>query len=134
MYHFNNNGFSSIYTPIRKKFGKKREGGNLIEKLLFGRTIEKLTLSEAIYILNQKNYDKTLEQFKEGFLKLKNLENMDDLEANGVFKDIISKITIKESKYGYYNDLKSLVIEKTFSDEPIFIQITKTNRCTLGGF
>ena len=102
--------------------------------LLFGRTIEKLTLSEAIYILNQKNYDKTLEQFKEGFLKLKNLENMDDLEANGVFKDIISKITIKESKYGYYNDLKSLVIEKTFSDEPIFIQITKTNRCTLGGF
>ncbi len=44
----------------------------------------------------------------------------------GVFKDIISIITIKESKYVYYNDLKSLVIEKTFSDEPIFIQITKT--------
>ncbi len=134
IYHFNNNGFSSIYTPIRKNLGKKREGGNYIEMLLFGRTIEKLTLSEAMYILNQKNYDKTLEQFKEGFIKVKNLENMDDLEANGVFKDIISKITIKESKYGYYNDLKSLVIEKTFSDEPIFIQITKSDRCTLGGF
>ena len=47
--------------------------------LLFGRIIEKLTLSEVIYIL--KNYDKILEQFKEGFIKLKNLENMGDFEV-----------------------------------------------------
>ena len=66
-----------------------------MEIALYGRIIKKFSLGEALYVLNEKNYEKSLEDFRKGFMELSDL----DLIMNGEFKnsnlenkDIINKI------------------------------------------
>lgn len=73
---------SLINTPRKKKF-KINEGGYYVEMALFGKIIKKLTLEESLYLLNLKNYEKSLEDFRTGFEKLEKK----DLEINGVFSE-----------------------------------------------
>ena len=80
---FRENRLKSNKSP-RKKFLKFREGGYYLELLLFGRIIKDLTYGEALYILNEKNYSKSLEEFRKGFKELKN----EDLIIDGEFKDL----------------------------------------------
>lgn len=54
-----------------------------MEIALFGRIIKNLSYGEALYILNEDNYNKTLVGFREGFMKLSN----EDLVVNGQFKE-----------------------------------------------
>ena len=81
--HYENNCSLSIKTPRKKNYEGKAEGGLYLEFLLFNRELKKINLGEALYILNESNYDKSLSDFKEGFKKL----DKKDLKITGVFSE-----------------------------------------------
>ena len=55
-----------------KKEKETKEGGQIIEYLLFGRIINKMNIKEIIYIYNLNNFSKTLEEYRNDFINLKN--------------------------------------------------------------
>ena len=63
---FMENCQTSIVTS-RKNILEFAEGGSYIELALFGRILEEITLEQALFILNEKNYTKTYLQFQESF-------------------------------------------------------------------
>ena len=72
----------SFQTPRKNKISDDlREGGFYFEFLLFGKIINQLSLKECLYLLNSKNYEKTLKDFQKGFMKLQ----ASDLNTNGYF-------------------------------------------------
>jgi len=81
-YYLSQNGKESLKTP-RKMNNEVREGGCNIEMILFGKVLTKLTLRQALYILNEENYKKSLSQYRLDFLQLK----AEDCECKGIFKD-----------------------------------------------
>ena len=85
--------FKSIKTPGKKNYNGEVEGGIYLEYLLFNKILKQLNLSEILYILNEKNYDKSLIDFREGFEKL----DKEDLKIVGVF-----------SKFNEFKDLKEI--------------------------
>ena len=89
---FSKNGEISLKTP-RKILISEREGGNNMEKILFGKVLNNLNLKQALYILNENNYNKSLYQFQTDFLLLK--EN--DCKCEGIFGEY-SKIDLKEDE------------------------------------
>ena len=52
-----------------------------MENLLFGQVLNKLTVKQALYILNEDNYNKSINQFRNDFIELKGCECKD------IFKD-----------------------------------------------
>ena len=66
---FLQNGLKLNETP-RKPYFNFREGGYYFELILFGKIIKNLTYGEALYILNENNYKKSLKEFKNGFMEL----------------------------------------------------------------
>jgi len=83
---YENNCSIPINTPRKKNYEGKSEGGEYLELLLFDKIIHNLSLSEALFLLNEKNYDKLLKEFKKDFKKLDE-------------KDLII-----EGTFSYYND------------------------------
>ena len=81
-YYCSKNGSEPLKTP-RKKAINERESGNNMERVLFGRVLNELTLKQIFYILNEDNYKKPLNQFRKEFLELKN----DDCKCKGIFKE-----------------------------------------------
>ena len=83
------NGMIPLQTP-RKAYFKEGEGGRNMEMILFDRKIYKLTLIECLYLLNEKNYEKNLQDFRKGFneLNIKDL-NFDDDNPFNVFNEIL---------------------------------------------
>ena len=80
---FIENNLKSIGTP-RKKYLKFKEGGYYFELTLFGKIIKNLLYGEALYILNINNYNKNLDDFKNGFQKL----SIEDLKIKGFFENL----------------------------------------------
>ena len=68
----------------RKKNMRINEAGYYIELALFGKDINVLSYEEALYILNIKNYEKSLKDFKKGFELLEEK----DLYISGPFKHL----------------------------------------------
>ena len=79
------NGKIPINTP-RKKFINENKGGNNMEKLLFNQKIKRISIKQCIYLLNEKNYEKSLPEFKKGFNELKK-EDLKIDENDGIFKE-----------------------------------------------
>ena len=84
------NGLIPVETP-RKIFIGEREGGKNMERLLFNQPMGNLSLKECLYLLNEKNYEKELKDFKKGFNELnkKDLKFENDnifFELNEIFK------------------------------------------------
>ena len=67
--------------------------------------IQNLTLGEALYILNAKNYQKSFEEFKNGFIKL----SYKDMVIEGQFSNLnfLDKKTVEK-----LNDIISINIKK----------------------
>ena len=61
-----------------------------MERILFGKVINSLTLKQASNILNEKYYNKSLQQFKIDFIELEGT----DCKSEGIFKEY-SKIEFK---------------------------------------
>ena len=72
---FLNNAESIVNTPRKKNFNIN-EGGYYIELVLFGKIIKNLKYKEALYILNLKNYQKTLDELKEFAMYLFELSDL----------------------------------------------------------
>ena len=102
--HYENNCSFSIKTPRKKNYEGEAEGGKYLEFLLFNRVLEEIKLGEILYILNKKNYDKSLYDFREDFKKLEKK----DLEIEGIF-----------SEFNNYIDLKNI---ETYKLENTFIR------------
>ena len=82
-------------TP-RKKYLKFKEGGYYLEIALFGRIIKSISYGEALYILNEDNYKKSLEEFRKGFMKL-------------AFKDLYMKGQFDHLNLRNESELKRLI-------------------------
>ena len=91
-YFFSKNGETSLKTP-RKLLIDEREGGNNMERILFGKILNNLNLKQALYILNENNYSKSLYQFQTDFLIL----NEKDCKCEGIFKEF-SLINLKDDE------------------------------------
>jgi len=87
------NGVNSV-----EKIGKNDIDYNMIginlEKLLFGRDLYKMTLSECIYILNENNYNKSLKDFIDLFLEI-NYQKM-KFEETQIFSEFNNIYNIKD--------------------------------------
>lgn len=98
----------SIETP-RKNSLDFSEGGFYIDLALFGRILEEINLEQALYILNEKNYQKTFYEFQEGFNNIKK----QDLIIEGVFKDLFKNINFNENFIKFFKKVsiaqKSLI-------------------------
>ena len=79
-FYLSKNGKESLKTPRKIKV-EGREGGVNMENLLFGQVLNKLTVKQALYILNEDNYNKSINQFRNDFIELKGCECKD------IFKD-----------------------------------------------
>ena len=62
-------------TPRKNDFNSN-EGGNLIELLFFGSVLRKISVAEALFILNIENYNLSLSKFRDNFNQL----NINDLK------------------------------------------------------
>ena len=91
--YYENNCSKPIKTPGKKNYNGEAEGGIYLEYLLFNKILNKLNLKEILYLLNEKNYDKSLIDFREGFEKL----DKEDLKIVGIF-----------SKYNEFKDLEEI--------------------------
>ena len=73
----NNNIFDSPKRIIKIK-GEDKESnkdGEIVEILLFGRIIYELHFNEVIFILDDNNYNMSIEDFREHFLKIRDEDN-----------------------------------------------------------
>ena len=93
-----------ITTPRKKNFDYE-EGGSYIDLALFGRILTTINLQQALYILNEKNYEKTFLDFQYGFNNIKN----EDLKVEGVFKEMCKNISQNLNK-DFDNSAKSIYV------------------------
>ena len=89
-----NNCKISIKSP-RKKSINFVEGGNYLDLALFGNVLETLNFEQALYILNEKNYQKTYLDFQFGFNDIKK----EDLIVEGVFKEMCKNLNILDDNF-----------------------------------
>ena len=88
IFYYHENGNIPLKTP-RKEGLDDREGGREMEKLLFGKILYKINIKEALYILNEKNYEKNIYEFREDFKNLyKSNEKKEDYLINGEFSEL----------------------------------------------
>ena len=125
--YYENNFSISINTPRKRIYEVENneedrdesEGGIYLELLLFNREIHSISLADALFLLNEKNYDKSLCDFLTSF----ETKNKDDLIINGVFEDFnqlinLDIVTIEEIN-NYYIEQKSSTILKSIFDSYI---------------
>ena len=65
---------------------------DIVEYALYGRKLETINIQQALYLLNEKNYDKSFLEFQEGFNNI----TKDDITIDGIFKGMVKDINIDE--------------------------------------
>ena len=121
--YYENNCLISINTPRKEKYEGESEGGIYLELLLFNKEIKSITLADALFLLNEKNYDKSLYDFIDSFENKKH----EDLIIEGVFNDFnnyfdVKQMTIEELS-NYYIRQKSNDISESVLDSYISIEL-----------
>ena len=115
---FQSNGSIPLSTP-RKANIKEREGGKYFELLLFKQKLHTMNLIQAMYILNEKNYEKSLDDFTKGFIS----PTKEDLDISGEYSDLnaeLSKLKINNENFEDY-------IIRTDDDEEMDLKDYKIN-------
>ena len=80
-----------LYITHRKLNMEEKGGGKNMERILFGTVLNLMNYKQALYILNESNYNKSLKEFQHDFIKLK----MKDIRFDGIFSEY-SKIEDNE--------------------------------------
>ena len=97
----------SIENPRKKTLNFVNEG-DYIDLALYGQILDKINLEQALYIINEKNYEKTYLEFQHDFNNIK----QKDLMVEGAFKemceDIKNNFLIK--KFNLLQKAKSIYI------------------------
>ena len=100
LYFYSKNNNIPLLTP-RKNENLDGESGQYFEILLFGKIINSLNIPEALFILNENNYNKSLTEFTIGFNELK----IEDLFGeNNIFKEF----NIIQTKFDKNNERENL--------------------------
>jgi len=129
--YFKENNISMLHTPKREGFKTGKEGGNNLEEILFGRKIVRIGFLESLYILNEKNFEQDLDNYKMNFLNLysytidfKKKKKFLDIPKNGIFGELFQNIDnyIKEAskdrkKYSMNTKIKDVEL----GEEAIYI-------------
>jgi len=111
------------------------EGGEDFEILLFGRKIGHLRFLEALYLLNENNYEQSLENFRSNFKNLYNgkiefSKKIKFLKIDGIFKDICIDINNYSKKE--VNEIKTYGINTKNQYEIDEIIYIPKNNCKMG--
>ena len=114
--HYENNCSLSIKTPRKKNYKGEAEDGLYLEYLLFNRELKDINLGEILYILNEENYEKSLNDFRIGFQKL----DKKDLKIKGIFSEYNNFINLKIIKV---STLKNTIINKISDNNLLSIRI-----------
>jgi len=115
IYFYHSNGLISLKTPQKNVNGEFiSEIGKEIEVLLFGKFLKKINLKEVLYILNEKNLDKGIGEFRNDFALL----NDCDLDVKGEFEYFNE---IKNSSY--YKDIKDFSISTEEIQDLLSIEV-----------
>ena len=110
-------------TPLNKNVDI-RENGRHIELLLFNQILHRINITQALYILNEENYKKSVNDFVEGFNQL----NEKDLNIKGVFGEFNSIKNIDRNKASKIEALISTEPREEYNiEKDIFIEITDEN-------
>ena len=117
-YFYQSNGTIPLSTP-RKSNIKEREGGKYFEFLLFQQKLKKMNLIQCLYLLNEKNYNKTVYEFSQGFLQ----PTKDDLTIVGEFKNINAEIQILKKKNNNLEDIFIRTDEEEFDSDDLIIDV-----------
>ena len=96
------NGINDVETP-RKNNIEISESGKNLERLLFKRVLYRMTLPECMYILNEKNYNKSLEDFREDFNGINNCPSK--IDDNGIFSKFNSIFKLTDFRSLFNNAL-----------------------------
>ena len=104
-----------------------KEGGTSVEILLYGRVIEDLNAKEAIFILNNKNYNLSLNDFRDKFIELEK-KKLDD-----VFKEALTNTEIDDYIKKAYEEYKEKDKNFKYNLEDYSLKI-KANKKTFINF
>ena len=96
---FKGNDKTLFHTPKREGF-KEGDGGENLEDILFGEKKKSLKMLECFYILNEKNYKQSLNDFKTNFKKIadnsikisEKMKYLKNNETNAIFKEFFALI------------------------------------------
>ena len=95
---FMENCMISIETPRKKSLEiDDCEGGKYIEFALFGGILKEIKLDEALYILNEENYDQSYLEFQYGFNNI----SPENLVVKGTFESLCQKIQLNQNYINY---------------------------------
>ena len=95
---FMENCMISIEAPRKKSLEISNcDGGKYIEYALFGKILDKIRLDQALYILNEKNYEKSYLDFQFGFNNI----NQENLEVKGTFESLCKSIKLNQNYINY---------------------------------
>ena len=123
--HLNNYIQLSFDSP-RKKELIINEGGLIMELILFGEEITKINLEQSMFILDEKNYEKTEKQFQKEFSKVKG----GNLYIKGTHYSQFNNDIINQKDF---EKIRSIAIKAKIKKVDIFKEIYKRrNNCVLG--
>ena len=121
-----NNYIELSFDSQRKKELIINEGGLIMELILFGEEITKINLEQSIFILDEKNYEKTEKQFQKEFIKAKG----GNLYIKGTHYSQFNNDIINQK---YFEKIRSIAIKAKVKKLDKFKEIYKRrNNCVLG--
>lgn len=97
-----NNYINLLFDSPRKKELIINEGGLLMELILFGDEINDINLEQTIYILDEKNYDKTEKQFQKEFI---NIVKAKKLYINGNYYSSFNINMLSQKDFQYKRNI-----------------------------
>ena len=134
MLYFKSNDVSFIKSPKREGFRTGQEGGSNLEEILFGRKILNITLLEALYIINEKNFEQNLIDYKTNFESMRSylipLEvKKKYLKIDGIFCQLCSNIDKDLKNANQNNEAFSMNTKNQNSDYEFYFP---RGKCCMG--
>jgi len=106
----------------------RREGGENFECLLFGKIMGNINLFQSLYILNEKNYEQNLDEFRENFENIISIVKKTNGNTNLIkIEDGIFKYFYEENKIEVRKFIKNL--NRDLNYQLPVILIGKFNSC-----
>ena len=123
-----------IKTSKRGGLRTGQERGSNLEEILFGRKILNITLLEAIYIINEENFEQNLIDFKKNFESMRSYlipfeVKKKYLNIKGVFNQLFSNIDKDLKNANKNNEAYSMNTKSQDSDYEFYFD---RGKCCMG--
>ena len=104
--------YSSPKPEKPSKFAEQRNGkeaGEFVEELLFGAMEDEIELTQMLYILDIKNYDKEIDDFRKEYISYKDTKIY---PISPDFKDFLKQLGIDSEKINFKETKRLCIIHK----------------------